>query len=78
VNGTIGMLLKVLTFPISIVTFGIFLLVINAIMLKVAAAIVPGFQIFGFMPAFWGALLLAVINMAVRWLMKGKETGDRD
>jgi putative membrane protein len=73
VNGTIGMLLKVLTFPISIVTFGIFLLVINAIMLKLAAAIVPGFQIFGFMPAFWAALLLAVINMIVRWLMKDRE-----
>ena len=74
VNGTVGIVLKILTFPLSIVTFGIFLLVINALMLKLAAALLPGFQIDGFMPAFWGALLLALINMAVRWFLK--ESGE--
>jgi putative membrane protein len=73
VNGTVGLVLKILTFPFSIVTFGIFLLVINALMLKLAAAFVPGFQIYGFMPAFWGALLLAILNMIVRWFLRDKE-----
>ena len=73
VNGTVGLMVKVVTFPLSVVTFGIFLLIINAIMLKLAAALVPGFQIYGFMPAFWGALLLAVLNMVLRWVMKGDE-----
>jgi putative membrane protein len=75
VNGTIGIILKVLTFPLSIVTFGVFLLVINALMLKLVAMFVPGFQIDGFWPAFWGALLLAIINMLVRWLVR---EGERD
>jgi putative membrane protein len=70
INGTLGIVLKIVTFPLSILTFGIFLLVINALMLKLAAALLPGFSIYGFMPALWGALLLALINMAVRWALK--------
>ena len=70
INGTVGIFLKILTFPVSIITFGIFLLVINALMLKLAAALLPGFQIIGFMPAFWGALLLALLNMLIRWVLK--------
>jgi putative membrane protein len=71
INGTVGFFLKVVTFPLTILTLGVFLLVINALMLKVAAAILsPGFQIHGFMPAFWGALLLAILNMIIRSLTK--------
>ena len=49
VNGTLGFFLKVVTFPLSIITLGLFWLVINALMLKVAAALVPGFRIDGFL-----------------------------
>jgi putative membrane protein len=70
INGTLGIVLKIFTFPLSIVTFGIFLLVINALMLKLAAAFLPGFTIDGFWPAFWAAILLALINMVIRWVMK--------
>lgn len=76
INGTVGFFLKIVTFPITIFTFGIFLLVINAFMLKLAAAVLPGFQITGFMPAFWGALLLAVLNMIIRSLTKPAEEND--
>ena len=44
VNATLGFFLKIVTFPLTIVTLGIFWLVINALMLKVAAALVPGFR----------------------------------
>lgn len=74
INGTVGFFLKVVTFPLTILTLGIFLLVINAFMLKVAAAFLPGFQIDGFMPAFWAALLLAILNMIIRSLTKKRET----
>ena len=47
VNGTVGMLLKILTFPLTIITFGIFWLLINALMLKFAALFVPGFEVRG-------------------------------
>lgn len=76
VNGTIGMLIKIVTFPFTIITFGLFLLVINAFMLMVAAWIMPGFQVSGFAPAFWGALVLSLLNMVIRWLLKTEKTED--
>jgi putative membrane protein len=69
VNGTFGFILKLLTFPLSVLTFGIFLLVINALMLKLAAAFVPGFQVRGFWPAFWGGVILSLLNLIVRHLL---------
>jgi putative membrane protein len=69
-NATIGLLLKIVTFPLSIITLGIFLLVINALMIRLAAGIVKGFDVRGFFPAFWGAVVLALLNMLIRYLMK--------
>ena len=70
INGTIGFFVKIVTFPLTIFTLGIFLLIVNAVMLKIAAAFLPGFRIDGFLPAFWGALLLAILNMVIRGLTK--------
>jgi putative membrane protein len=72
VNATVGLLLKVLTFPLSILTFGIFLLIINALMLLLSAHFVPGFTIHGFAPAFWGAVLLALLHMLLSWITPKK------
>jgi putative membrane protein len=69
VNGTLGILLKILTFPLTILTFGIFWLVINALMIEVAAALVPGFIVVGLWPAFWGGLILSLLNMTVRQVL---------
>ena len=66
VNATIGLILKVLTLPLTVVTLGVFWFVINALMLKLAAAIVPGFSINGFLPAFLGAIVLSIINLLFR------------
>ena len=66
VNGTLGIFLKVITLPFSIITFGLFLLVINALMLKLASGFVPGFEVRGFIAAFWGALLLSLLGMVLR------------
>ena len=71
VNGTIGLLLKILTFPLIILTFGIFWIIINALMLKFASLFVPGFFVEGFAPAFWGAIILSLLNIAVRQLLRG-------
>ena len=70
VNGTIGILLKIVTFPLIIVTFGLFWLVINALMLKFASLFVPGFIVRGLWPAFWGGLILSLLNMVVRQLLR--------
>ncbi len=69
-NATVGLFLKIVTFPLSILTLGIFLLVINGIMILVASAIVPGFHVYGFGPAFWGALVLALLGMLIRAIVK--------
>ncbi|HLW78329.1 MAG TPA: phage holin family protein [Terriglobia bacterium] len=66
VNSTLGMILKILTLPITIVTFGLFLLVINALMLKFSAAFVHGFSVHGFWPAILGAAILSVLSMVIR------------
>src|SRR5579863_10489265 len=72
VNGTIGILLKIVTFPLTILTFGIFWLVINALMLEFASVFVPGFEVRGLWPAFWGGIILSVLNMIVRQVLKSR------
>src|SRR5271156_1118026 len=70
INATIGAILKVLTFPLTLLTLGLFWLVINALMLKLASALLaPGFEVHGFAAAFFGAILLSVVNMMLRWLV---------
>jgi putative membrane protein len=68
VNGLVKPLVVILTLPLTILTFGLFYLVVNALMMKLTAAAVPGFDIDGFWPAIWGALLLALLNVLVAWV----------
>ena len=69
VNATIGLLLKILTFPLTLVTLGLFWLVINALMLMLTGAIVPGFKVDSFGAALIGGLLLALFNLAASALL---------
>lgn len=55
--------LKILTLPINIITLGLFSLVINAIIVLIAAQFVPGFIIANFVAAFVFALVLAIVNI---------------
>jgi putative membrane protein len=71
-NATVGFFLKVITFPISILTLGLFLLVINGLMIMLASKLVPGFHVYGFLPAFWGAVVLALLGMLIRAVTDGK------
>jgi putative membrane protein len=70
INATLGFVLKILTFPLTILTLGLFWLIINAAMLELASMIVPGFKILGFGAAFWGAIVLSLVNMLFRMLTK--------
>jgi putative membrane protein len=69
VNATIGFILKILTLPLTVVTLGLFWLVINALMLQLAAALVPGFYVSGFWSAFFGAIILSLVNIVLRSLV---------
>jgi putative membrane protein len=69
-NATLGAFLKIITFPLAIITFGVFLLVINAMMILLASKLVPGFQVQGYTPAFWGAAVLTLLSFVIRALVK--------
>lgn len=69
VNATLGLLLKIITFPLTLLTLGLFWLVINALMLELASAFVPGFQIRTFGAAFLGAIVLSLVNILWKWVV---------
>lgn len=71
VNAFVRPIMILLTLPFTIVSFGLFLLVINAFMLLLVAALVPGFRVQGFGPALLGSLLLTILNIAVASLIPG-------
>ena len=67
INATIGLVLKILTFPLTLLTLGLFWLVINALMLELASALLaPGFQVRGFMAALIGAIVLSLVNLLLK------------
>ena len=72
VNATLGLLVKILTFPLSLLTLGLFLIVVNAVMLKVAAAFTPGFQVQTWGAALLGAILLSLVSWFLHWLIGDK------
>src|SRR3984885_13984852 len=68
INATLGLLLKILTFPLTLATLGIFWFVINALMLELAAAFVRGFFVRNFVAAFIGAILLSIVSSLLQWV----------
>lgn len=74
VNATLGLFLKIITLPLTVVTLGLFWWIINALMLLFASALLsPAFVIVGFLPALIGAIVLALINMLLRALVRNLE-----
>ena len=62
VNAVIKPILVLFTLPLTILTFGLFLLVINAIALALVAYLTPGLSITGFFPALFGSIILTVVS----------------
>jgi len=73
VNVLVKPILFLLTLPFTLVTFGPFIFVLNAICLGLTAALVPGFTISGFWPALFGALVVSIVS----WMLNGVFLGDR-
>ena len=75
INATIGLVLKVITFPLTLVTLGLFWLVINAMMLELASGLLsPGFHVSGFLAAFIGAIVLSLVNMLLKAIVGPKDS----
>jgi putative membrane protein len=69
INATLGFVLKILTFPLTILTLGLFWFVINALMLELAAYFVRGFYVRNFVAALLGAVMLSLVSSVLQWLI---------
>ncbi|MEH1874220.1 phage holin family protein [Nostoc sp.] len=72
VNAFVRPILQILTFPITLLTFGLFTLVINALTLWLASALTPGsgFEIHGFLPALLGSIVLAIVSSIINYFLR--------
>lgn len=77
INSTLGFVLKIVTLPLTFLTFGLFLIVINAILIKIAAALTPGFQVQTWTAAFEGSILLSIVSWLLHWIV-GEKKRDRE
>lgn len=68
-NALLWPLLFFLTLPLNILTLGFFTFVLNGIVLKICAAILPGFQLLSWFSAIFGAIVLALFNILLHWLL---------
>jgi putative membrane protein len=66
VDATIGPVLRFLTLPFTILTLGLFMLVVNALLLKLASLFTPGFAVHGFWSAVAGSLVLTILTAVLR------------
>ena len=69
VNAVVRPILIVLTLPLTVVTLGLFLLVINALMLMLVSALVKGFKVNGFWTAFFASLFMVVLSMVLNAIL---------
>jgi len=74
VNAIVRPFLFFLTLPLTLLTLGLFIFVLNAICLALTALLVPGFSIDGFFSAVFGALLVSVVS----WILNGLVVGRRE
>ncbi len=68
-NALVKPILVVLTFPLTVLTLGLFLLVLNALLFWLAAVVVPGFEVTGFLAALLGAIVMSIFGWALAKLV---------
>lgn len=69
VNAMLRPVLVVLTLPVTILTLGLFLLVINGLMLWLVGKLVPGFHVYGFLGAVLGSILISLVSWILSWFL---------
>ena len=72
VNSVVRPIAILLTLPMTIVTLGLFLLVINAGMVALVAWMLPGMHVAGFWSAFWTAVIVSLVSFVGSWFVGGK------
>lgn len=69
VNATVGPVVKFFAFPFTLLTLGLFLLIINAALLKLSSLFTPGFEVHGFISAVFGSVLITIFNAVLRHMV---------
>ncbi len=73
VNAVIRPLLVLLTLPVTVLTLGLFIFIINAFLFWFVAEVVKGFTVTGFMAALIGSLMFSVVTLLTSWLVFSKK-----
>jgi len=71
INAVIRPILVILTLPVTLLTLGLFLFVINALLFWLVAEIVKGFHVEGFLAALIGSVLYSIITLLTSWILSG-------
>lgn len=77
-NAVVRPILTVITFPITIITLGLFLIVVNAAMVGLVALLLDGFTVDGFWPAVWTTLIVGLTGWVGSWFIGPKPSRRRD
>lgn len=73
VNAFVRPVLLLLCLPLILLTMGFFILVVNALMLKLVGGLIPGFRVESFGAAFFGAILISIVSWALSAFFKGSD-----
>lgn len=74
VNLIVRPVVRLLALPLTLLTLGLFGWVINALMLWLVSALVPGFQVRGFVPALEGSIILAIVSGVINWMIRHRKS----
>jgi putative membrane protein len=82
-NALVRPVLKLLSCPLILLTLGLFVLVINTVVLLIASSLARtilhvGFYVDGFWPAFWGAVVVSIVSVILSGLVRESERNDKD
>jgi len=69
-NGFVRPIVQLISLPITILTLGLFYIIINVAILLLAMSFVPAVEILGFWPAFWGVIVISIVNSLISSLFK--------
>jgi putative membrane protein len=70
VNAVVRPILRVVTFPITVLTLGLFYFVLNGLMFQLAASLIPGFELDGLVAAVGGALVMSIVATVLHVFLK--------
>ncbi len=72
-NAFVRPVLLILSAPLILLTLGLFILVVNGLLLRLVPTFVPGFHVDGFSAAFWGAIVIGIVSWMLSAFFRGSD-----